>query len=180
MQTKIWDSKLANILHEADVEHAAKMELFRRYFAKCESPIEQQLFVQWVECFGVEALYPGLSLADWETEGLAARWERANLELLLIPQHTLTLQQRSMRIDFLVEVNGTITSWPPHPKHIAVELDGHDFHERTPDQALRDRSKDRLLVQHGYTVLRFTGREIFHSPLTAITEIQQTAKRLLA
>lgn len=43
---------------------------------------------------------------------------------------------------------------------VAVELDGHDFHERTKEQAARDRSRDRLLTIDGWTVLRFTGSEV--------------------
>lgn len=43
---------------------------------------------------------------------------------------------------------------------IAIECDGHDFHERTPEQAQRDKSRDRFLSEQGWIVLRFTGREI--------------------
>ncbi|MCP5810307.1 endonuclease domain-containing protein, partial [Klebsiella pneumoniae] len=45
---------------------------------------------------------------------------------------------------------------------LLVECDGHNFHERTPEQAKRDRSRDRDLAFQGYRLLRFTGREIYH------------------
>lgn len=43
---------------------------------------------------------------------------------------------------------------------IIVECDGHDFHERTKEQARRDRQRDRDLSYNGWRVLRFTGSEI--------------------
>lgn len=44
---------------------------------------------------------------------------------------------------------------------IIVECDGHDFHERTKEQAASDKSRDRELQSHGFHVLRFTGSEIW-------------------
>jgi very-short-patch-repair endonuclease len=48
---------------------------------------------------------------------------------------------------------------------LAVECDGHDFHERTKEQARKDRSRDRRLQELGYTVYRFTGSEIHRDPI---------------
>lgn len=45
-----------------------------------------------------------------------------------------------------------------------VECDGHDFHERTPDQAMHDRRRDRACALAGIPVIRFTGREIHSDP----------------
>lgn len=50
------------------------------------------------------------------------------------------------------------------PMAIAIELDGHDFHERTKEQATRDKRRDRALVAAGWSVLRFTGSEVIKSP----------------
>lgn len=48
---------------------------------------------------------------------------------------------------------------------LAIECDGHDFHDRTKQQAAYDRSRDRELLLHHVpiTTIRFTGSEIFHS-----------------
>lgn len=43
---------------------------------------------------------------------------------------------------------------------LVVECDGHDFHERTKEQAARDRSRDRRAQAWGATVFRFTGSEL--------------------
>lgn len=43
---------------------------------------------------------------------------------------------------------------------LAIECDGHDFHERTKAQAAYDRAKDRALQQMGMAVFRFTGSQL--------------------
>ena len=40
---------------------------------------------------------------------------------------------------------------------VVVECDGHNFHERTKDQASRDRTRDREMTLAGFKVMRFTG-----------------------
>ena len=52
-----------------------------------------------------------------------------------------------------------------------VECDGHDFHERTKEQAERDRSKDRAIQAANIPILRFTGREIWRGPAQVAMEI---------
>lgn len=75
----------------------------------------------------------------------------------VVPQHEVEAGWRRYRLDFAVIFGG--------PRcyrfgKVAVECDGHDFHERTKEQAAHDRSRDRALTRHGWTVLRFTGSEI--------------------
>lgn len=55
------------------------------------------------------------------------------------------------RVDFLV--TGSMPS-------TIVECDGHDWHERTKEQAARDKKRDRWLQAQGHRVFRFTGSEI--------------------
>jgi very-short-patch-repair endonuclease len=43
---------------------------------------------------------------------------------------------------------------------ILLECDGHDFHERTKEQAAHDRRRDLLAQQDGFSILRFTGSQI--------------------
>lgn len=66
------------------------------------------------------------------------------------------------RVDFVVEIEG---------EKLVVECDGHDFHEKTKEQATKDKKRDRFLVSQGYKVLRFTGSEIKKNPLRVISEI---------
>lgn len=62
---------------------------------------------------------------------------------------------------------------------LAVECDGHDFHERTKEQARRDKGRDRKLVAAGVQVVRFTGSEIFADPLRCGGWVLDTLKHTL-
>lgn len=44
---------------------------------------------------------------------------------------------------------------------IFVEVDGHDFHEKTKEQAAHDKKRDRYFVSKSLPVLRFTGSEVY-------------------
>lgn len=88
------------------------------------------------------------------------------------------------RIDFLVEYQG----WMRKPgtaerelvkESLLVECDGHDFHERTKEQAARDRARDRELQSAGYMVFRFTGAEIWRDPVgCAVQTLEDIAERM--
>jgi hypothetical protein len=54
-----------------------------------------------------------------------------------------------------------------------IEIDGHEWHERTKEQAARDRARDRALARKLVSVLRFTGAEVFASPRRCLTEIYE-------
>ena len=62
---------------------------------------------------------------------------------------------------------------------LVVECDGHDFHERTKEQAAHDRKRDRFMVADGWTVLRFTGSEIHRDPVMCGREVLANCKRLV-
>ena len=71
------------------------------------------------------------------------------------------------RADFALykyHMNGTIT-------RIVIECDGHDYHERTKEQAMRDRKRDRDMILEGWSVLRFTGSEIHNNAEGCVQEV---------
>jgi len=61
-------------------------------------------------------------------------------------------------------------------KKICIYADGHTYHERTENQALRDRNIDRELQNLGYVCLRFTGKEIREGIETVIDTIKKAMK----
>lgn len=79
------------------------------------------------------------------------------------------------RIDFLVRLPGRSRS-----AVVCVECDGHEYHERTKEQAERDRQKDRFLQSTGATVFRFTGSEIWRDARGCAEEILNELSRQLA
>ncbi len=61
--------------------------------------------------------------------------------------------------DFLV--NAKIAGMPVQA---VIECDGHDFHERTKEQASHDKARDRRFQALGLMVLRYTGSDIHADP----------------
>ena len=57
---------------------------------------------------------------------------------------------------------------------VAIECDGHEFHEKTKRQAAHDKKRDRYLAFHSITVLRFTGAEIWYDAPACAVEVRQT------
>lgn len=78
-------------------------------------------------------------------------------------QHRLGPYQIDFRLVAFVERSRVGTS-------VAVEVDGHDFHERTKAQAAHDRKKDRAIQASGLKILRFTGSEVYATPLKCALE----------
>jgi very-short-patch-repair endonuclease len=84
-------------------------------------------------------------------------------------QAPIQIGDKSYRADFLLS-----DSERPDLK-IVVETDGHDFHERTKEQAARDKQRDRAMAIAGYHVLRFTGSEVFKNPAKCVEDVKTFA-----
>jgi very-short-patch-repair endonuclease len=69
-------------------------------------------------------------------------------------------------VDFLIEAGD---------RKVVVECDGHEFHDRTPEQAGYDKARDRRLTAMGYLVLRFTGSEINRDATSCAAEVWDIA-----
>lgn len=54
---------------------------------------------------------------------------------------------------------------------LVIECDGHEYHERTKEQARKDRKRDRLMTYADCVVLRFTGSEIHDSCEECVLEV---------
>lgn len=72
---------------------------------------------------------------------------RSKASLVLIPQFKWT----NYRIDWVVNI--TRLKSP----HVFIECDGHDFHERTKEQAAHDKKRDRAIQASNIPIMRFTG-----------------------
>jgi very-short-patch-repair endonuclease len=70
-----------------------------------------------------------------------------------------------------------VSMWKEY-RRVVVELDGHEFHEKTKGQAAHDRKRDRFFVAQGLPVLRFTGSEIVKSPSNCAREVLEFLKPL--
>jgi len=62
---------------------------------------------------------------------------------------------------------------------VAIECDGHAFHEKTKEQASRDKARDRSILAAGFPVMRFTGSEIFRDPVACASQVHEVACSVL-
>jgi len=61
-----------------------------------------------------------------------------------------------------------------------IECDGHDFHERTKEQARRDKQRDRWFQTRGIATIRFTGSEIWNDPIKCAEDAYEVFWQALA
>ncbi len=156
------------------------------YLLKCESPIEQLFLLnyfelildsetaKWFDINSTKENDPFFVYEDNEDFGkfylTGIRWCEYNhidcreiiapREYELYPQFELIddRTKKKFRLDFALYYPRTDRKGKIK---IAIECDGHDFHEKTKEQAQRDKEKDRILQSNGWLVARFTGSEIF-------------------
>jgi hypothetical protein len=89
-----------------------------------------------------------------------------------VPQVYVQVGDEKYRVDLLVSAASTRDDDPmAGPVLVAVECDGHDYHERTKEQAQRDKARDRALQSIGWRVARFTGSEIWKDPVRVVIQL---------
>lgn len=97
-------------------------------------------------------------------------------KLLYSPEHSIETYG-TVRVEFQKQIGNyradiVFTMWNAKKNvELVVECDGHDFHERTKEQAARDRARDRSMTLEGKTVLRFTGSEIYNNPMGCAEQV---------
>lgn len=112
--------------------------------AKCESPIES-LFFSALEHMKGNRTLPAAESFEMQQQ-------------VAIGQY---------RADFMF----SIIDPAEQMKRLVIELDGHDFHERTKEQAARDKARDRYMTGQGIQVMRFSGSEIWGNPFACAEEV---------
>ena len=119
----------------------------------CESEIELEL----LEAFAQGSIQRGWTSVCVVGEAAYPIGPTGTSELGLV----LYLQRQlgPHRVDFTLTLSSLTSS---RVCGLVVECDGHDYHDRTKEQASRDRRRDRALQTDGWRVFRFTGSDIWH------------------
>lgn len=142
----------------------------------CESPIEKALFVQLLTQgfrFGYEVMVGQEGRSPHFDDGGVAGGHAVHIggyapdALFVWPQ----VDVGKYRADFVVEHAFEYRGNREQRAVAAIECDGHDFHERTKQQAARDRKRDREFQRIGLPVLRFTGSEIWKDAARCAFEV---------
>lgn len=110
-------------------------------------------------------------LNDHETSPF---WENSEgASLVATAQFPVIIGKHSYRVDFSISYHDTISSLT---STVFVELDGHDFHEKTKEQAANDKKRERLLMNKCDGLLRFTGSEVYHNPQKCVESALSLAR----
>jgi very-short-patch-repair endonuclease len=107
----------------------------------CESPAEQNFWAAAVWSLGTDD-YSYRWPTVWSPDS-----ELPTYGFLLVPQKIVG----RYRVDIAV-----------YPHQLAIEIDGHDYHERTKDQATRGKRRARDLQLLGWTVLPYSGSDVWN------------------
>lgn len=144
------------------------MAEYYRFACKCRSPVEAILFWAFVDIWKASPTNP--LEGRQEVLFLEVPIENAIDILGLAIQHEVNIDGHKYFLDF------SLQCWDGDKKesvNVAIEVDGHDFHEKTKEQARRDKFRDRMLQKAGYRVLRYTGSEVWKDSNAVVREIAE-------
>lgn len=159
------DEKIARLMVEG-AESAADY-VPHHVLDRCQSEIERLMGVAlWTRgCWTSRATMPGIGSLD-DLLQLSVRYH-----LLSDFMHVCIGSQIEVgqyRLDFVAAGYGFETG---KAYLLGIECDGHDFHEKTKEQAARDKSRDRRMMRVGIPTLRFTGSEIWRDAAGCAEEV---------
>ncbi|KAF0129580.1 MAG: hypothetical protein FD152_2193 [Xanthobacteraceae bacterium] len=103
-----------------------------------------------------------LFIVQWRYLDASRRYK-----LTLSPQEMVETEAGRFTVDFVVR--------SPDREPVAIEIDGHDFHEKTKEQVASDKRRERAIVKKGFKLLRFTGSEITRNPRACVADVVELA-----
>jgi hypothetical protein len=121
----------------------------------------------------------------WWLAMVAALQGAGSYEVSLQGQHTVEFPDgRTYRLDFRVLPDDADEAWSGHQRGISfppigVELDGHDWHERTPEQVTGRNQRDRDLQGAGWRLFHFSGSELVRDPERCVLEVLEASEEAL-
>lgn len=161
MDKKIKDFLFKKSQEIADGWRYSRENEIRAY--KIESPIEQLFFIEFQ--YQLEDLNNGPDNFP---------------KFYLMPQYEIsTKEDEKYRIDFLIYYTDD-DMWmakeetqPEYYKNkvLLVELDSFLWHGQTPKQFEKEKKRERDLMGEGYTIMRFSGREIIRDVEKCVEEV---------
>lgn len=170
------ENYIQQLQRQAD-EALVQAGLVASAFSLCESPIERQLLLAYLQ------IYPCTVVSDVDLRGQRTHLfvdrdiDSRSDWVSFCPQMSIFIRKRRVQFRpdfvFMHMVEDVENARVNCLKNVIVEVDGHDFHERTKEQAQRDKSRDRLLQRQGFSVLRYTGSEIFRDAESVVREIRE-------
>lgn len=160
------DKKIKKYLEEQSQKIAEEWryaceDLIENY--KIESPIEQLFFIEF----------------QYQLEDLNKVPDEFP-KFYVMPQYEISTKEgEKYRVDFLIyctENDMWMTEEKTYPQYqkekvLLVELDSFLWHGQTPEQFEKEKKRERDLMNEGYKIMRFSGREIIRDVEKCVEEV---------
>ena len=88
-------------------------------------------------------------------------------------QVDIKCDSKNYRVDFLMEIAFKYNNHYLKLLKLIIECDGHEFHEKTKEQVIKDNQRDRDLKNEGYEILHFSGSEIYNNSYDISKDIKK-------
>ena len=114
----------------------------------CESPMEQylSLFIEVSGLIRINRFNPKIDIVEFEK------------------QKELIINGKKYRVDFFMKIEYKIKYKDFKTVNLIIEVDGHEFHQKTKEQVERDNERTRKLQIAGYEIIKFSGTEVYRKP----------------
>ena len=147
---EIWFHYCDSAIAHKRLDNMAFIHVFGLNYSECKSPIE----IIFNFAFDLVAY----------AEGNCGYW--------LQPQYEIKSGKKRYFADFvfLAEDVDEIRHIKNPNFKLVIECDGHEFHEKTKEQVVKDNEREYDLKMLGYDVLRFSGSQIYNNPFRCATQ----------
>lgn len=147
-------------------DHKTAMELGGRFF----QDVTRQFEAPSRSTRPLDSVAEGVFLVWWQA--ITGWYDK--VPIVAEPQRQVSIGGVCYRLDFVIEPAG---QWDGPWRPIAVEIDGHAFHERTREQVNYRNQRDRALLLDGWCVLHFSYEELVQQPARVVAEVFTVASR---
>lgn len=125
---------------------------------KCESPIEIEMLHLLIDIY--------YEIINADVNCIFKIKEFSN-------QKIIKTENSTYRADFYFEFSFIYKEEEIDDLKLIIECDGHEFHEKTKEQVIKNNQRDRDLQNKGYEILHFSGSEIYKDILQCREDIMK-------
>lgn len=167
-----------------DGREAVDTEFFQRHLMEAGAwmaNVWRQNEIGFIRAFpsNVQSPLEAAFMAWWDAHSKVHSFHH---RVALFPQYEVDAAGVRYRLDFAVlprqEVVRAAEKHGIPLRAVAVELDGHDYHERTKEQVTYRNQRDRWLLSAGWHTLHFSGSELNSRPVECVHQAVTHAAQL--
>lgn len=113
---------------------------------------------------GIEYLYNFDSKEDYFNLNITTEDQRCINIAFTIDKQNGDYEFNGYKPDFTIGIEGLFSGY-------VVEIDSYQWHEKSREQSILDKKKDRNYIKLNFIPVRFSGIEVYHEPIRCIQEL---------